>query len=124
VERAASQIRKIVETHPHIHAVDVTEDTIVYTGTTHTEFVRKNDCCMTRKLIVQQASALKGRTVTNVGRYGKLFYFELSGEGLHPVFHFGMTGMLQVSHYLLEREVIVQTGPYLSDQRLTACTLS
>lgn len=27
---------------------------------------------------------------------GKVFYLELDGEGRHPVFHFGMTGMLQV----------------------------
>lgn len=28
---------------------------------------------------------------------GKVFYLTLSGEGRHPVMHFGMTGMLQVS---------------------------
>jgi formamidopyrimidine-DNA glycosylase len=43
-----------------------------------------------------QKKELEGRKVVNVGRYGKLFYFELDGESLHPVLHFGMTGMLQV----------------------------
>jgi hypothetical protein len=39
VERAASLLRKITETHPHIRHVETAEDTIVYTGTTHEEFV-------------------------------------------------------------------------------------
>lgn len=29
---------------------------------------------------------------------GKVFYLQLSGEGRHPVMHFGMTGMLQVRY--------------------------
>lgn len=37
-----------------------------------------------------------GRTVTGVGRYGKLFYIELDGTGRMPVLHLGMTGMIQV----------------------------
>ena len=30
-------------------------------------------------------------------RVGKVFYIELEGDGRHPVMHFGMTGLLQVS---------------------------
>jgi len=63
-----------------IESVDTTEDTIVYSGTTHTEF----------------AKAITGRRVTDVGRYGKVFYITLDGEGPYPVLHLGMTGMLQV----------------------------
>ncbi|KAK0455925.1 Formamidopyrimidine-DNA glycosylase N-terminal domain-containing protein [Armillaria borealis] len=64
--------------------VESFEDAIVYSGTTHTEFARE----------------LTGRMIDNVGRYGKVFYLELSGGGRMPVMHFGMTGMLQVKGQL------------------------
>jgi len=34
--------------------------------------------------------------VIDVGRYGKVFYILLDGDGPHPVLHLGMTGMLHV----------------------------
>ncbi|KAI0809259.1 hypothetical protein BC629DRAFT_1483773 [Irpex lacteus] len=83
VERAAKLLRDIAQ-HNEIIDVETTEDTLVYSGTTHTEF----------------AQAVKGRTVNNVARYGKVFYMELNGEGKMPVMHFGMTGMLQVKGQL------------------------
>ncbi|KAI0063211.1 AtMMH-1 [Artomyces pyxidatus] len=79
VERAAALLRSIA-LNKRIEKVQTTEDTIVFSGTTHDEF----------------ADEITGRTITNVGRYGKVFYFELDGAGRMPVFHFGMTGMLQV----------------------------
>ncbi|KAK0208885.1 Formamidopyrimidine-DNA glycosylase N-terminal domain-containing protein [Desarmillaria ectypa] len=79
VERASKLIRT-VGLGKKIARVESFEDTIVYSGTTHTEF----------------AHELTGRTIDNVGRYGKVFYLELSGAGRMPVMHFGMTGMLQV----------------------------
>ncbi|KAI9460155.1 hypothetical protein BJY52DRAFT_1263338 [Lactarius psammicola] len=42
------------------------------------------------------ANEISLRTIKTVGRYGKVFYLELDGEGRHPVLHFGMTGMLQL----------------------------
>ncbi|KAK0466385.1 AtMMH-1, partial [Desarmillaria tabescens] len=79
VERA-SKLFKTVGLGKKIARVESFEDDIVYSGTTHAEFARE----------------LTGRTIDNVGRYGKVFYLELSGEGRMPVMHFGMTGMLQV----------------------------
>ncbi|KAJ7748531.1 Formamidopyrimidine-DNA glycosylase N-terminal domain-containing protein [Mycena maculata] len=63
-----------------IEKVETVEDTIVFAGTTHDEFAKE----------------LTGRTVESAGRYGKVFYINLSGSGKMPVLHFGMTGMLQV----------------------------
>jgi len=63
-----------------IKGVDTAEDKIVYAGTTGEEF----------------ANEITGRTIKTVGRYGKVFYIELDGEGRYPVLHFGMTGMLQI----------------------------
>lgn len=38
-----------------------------------------------------------GRTLLDTGRYGKVFYLTLDGEGKRqPVLHLGMTGMLQI----------------------------
>ncbi|KII94399.1 hypothetical protein PLICRDRAFT_36669 [Plicaturopsis crispa FD-325 SS-3] len=79
VERAAALLRSVAVSKT-IVSVETVEDTIVFTGTTHTEF----------------AAELTGRKVTKAGRYGKVFYLELDGEGKMPVMHFGMTGMLQV----------------------------
>ena len=45
----------------------------------------------------RQANALHSRTVTDVKRYGKVFYLELDGDGPMPVLHFGMTGNILVS---------------------------
>ncbi|PBK76676.1 AtMMH-1 [Armillaria solidipes] len=83
VERASKLIRT-VGLGKKIVRVESFEDAIVYSGTTHTEFARE----------------LTGRTIDNVGRYGKVFYLELSGDGRMPVMHFGMTGMLQVKGQL------------------------
>ncbi|KAF8610178.1 hypothetical protein BDV93DRAFT_483319 [Ceratobasidium sp. AG-I] len=80
VERAAKLMRH-VGLGRMIEKVETSEDAIVYTGgITHTEFGKE----------------ITGRTVTGVGRYGKVFYVELDGEGRMPVFHLGMTGMIQV----------------------------
>ncbi|KAJ7139591.1 AtMMH-1 [Mycena epipterygia] len=63
-----------------IQKVETVEDTIVFAGTTHDDFAKE----------------LTGRTVESAGRYGKVFYVNLSGSGKMPVLHFGMTGMLQI----------------------------
>jgi formamidopyrimidine-DNA glycosylase len=39
---------------------------------------------------------LVGRTLLDTGRYGKVFYLTLNGEGRTAVLHLGMTGMLQI----------------------------
>ncbi|VDB95426.1 unnamed protein product [Peniophora sp. CBMAI 1063] len=79
VERAARLMRELAEGKV-LEEVETTEDTIVFAGTTHEAF----------------RSELLGRTIESVGRYGKVFYLLLSGQGKMPVLHFGMTGMLQV----------------------------
>ncbi|KAI0252709.1 hypothetical protein BJV78DRAFT_1124215, partial [Lactifluus subvellereus] len=79
VERAAALLRSI-GLNKQIKRVETAEDGIVYADTTHDEF----------------ANEITGRTIKMVGRYGKVFYLELDGEGRHPVLHFGMTGMLQL----------------------------
>ncbi|PCH33243.1 hypothetical protein WOLCODRAFT_159936 [Wolfiporia cocos MD-104 SS10] len=79
VERAARLIREVAS-GCIIAEVDTAEDNIVYSGVTHEEFAR----------------SIVNRTVSGVGRYGKVFYIELDGEGRMPVLHFGMTGMVQV----------------------------
>ncbi|KAF8528041.1 Formamidopyrimidine-DNA glycosylase H2TH domain-containing protein [Hysterangium stoloniferum] len=79
VERAVRLIRQVAKNRAIEH-VETTEDKIVYSGTTHDQF----------------AKAIAGRTVIDAGRYGKVFYINLSGEGSSPVLHLGMTGMLQV----------------------------
>ena len=38
------------------------------------------------------AKEIVGRCLEGVGRKGKHIYWTLSGNGLHPIFHFGMTG--------------------------------
>ncbi|KAH9921389.1 Formamidopyrimidine-DNA glycosylase N-terminal domain-containing protein [Fomitopsis serialis] len=83
VERAAKLVREVALGNMIIE-VETVEDNIVYSGSSHTEFAR----------------SIKGRRVTNVGRYGKVFYLELDGKGKMPVLHFGMTGMLQVKGQL------------------------
>lgn len=80
VERAAKLTRHIALGRT-IEKVETSEDTIVYTGgITHDEFGKE----------------ITGRTVTGVERYGKVFYIELDGKGRMPVFHLGMTGMIQI----------------------------
>ncbi|KAI0271636.1 Formamidopyrimidine-DNA glycosylase N-terminal domain-containing protein [Gloeopeniophorella convolvens] len=79
VERAAALLRSI-GLNKQIRQVETLEDKIVYAETTHDEFAKE----------------ITGRTIKGVGRYGKVFYLELDGEGRHPVLHFGMTGMLQI----------------------------
>ncbi|ESK95566.1 formamidopyrimidine-dna glycosylase [Moniliophthora roreri MCA 2997] len=79
VERAAKLI-KHVGLGKKIQRVEATEDTIVFSDITAEEFTAE----------------LTGRQITDVKRYGKIFYIELDGTGRMPVLHFGMTGMLQV----------------------------
>ncbi|KAG7450122.1 uncharacterized protein BT62DRAFT_942786, partial [Guyanagaster necrorhizus] len=88
VERASNLIRT-VGLGKKIIRVESFEDAIVYSGTTHTEFARE----------------LTGRTIDNVGRYGKVFYLELSSGGRMPVMHFGMTGMLQASRSFVKGQM-------------------
>ncbi|CAL1696716.1 unnamed protein product [Somion occarium] len=83
VERATALIRSVA-CGKVIVRVETSEDTIVYTGTDHTEFAKE----------------LTGRSVVDAARYGKVFYIKLDGEGRAPVLHFGMTGMLQVKGQL------------------------
>ena len=40
--------------------------------------------------------AMVGREVKSVHRRGKQLWWELSDEGQHPLFHFGMTGSFSV----------------------------
>ena len=49
-----------------------------------------------------KAAAVVGRTLLDVGRYGKLFYLTLDGPK-HPVLHLGMTGAIQVSNHAYAR---------------------
>ncbi|CAD6579636.1 MAG: hypothetical protein TREMPRED_002533 [Tremellales sp. Tagirdzhanova-0007] len=64
-----------------IKKVEAKEDKIVFTGgTTHESF----------------ATAIEGRTITGCERKGKTFWMTLSGDGMFPVMHFGMTGMVQL----------------------------
>ncbi|KAI9059603.1 AtMMH-1 [Trametes sanguinea] len=83
VERAAKLLREVA-VGKKVVDVEAVEDTIVFSGVSHNDF----------------AAELKGRTVTDAQRYGKVFYLLLDGEGRHPVLHFGMTGMLQVKGQL------------------------
>ncbi|KAJ7124830.1 AtMMH-1 [Mycena crocata] len=76
----AKNLVNTVAVGKRIEKVETVEDTIVFSGTTHEEFAKE----------------LTGRTVESAGRYGKVFYINLSGSGRLPVLHFGMTGMLQV----------------------------
>ncbi|KAJ7604895.1 DNA glycosylase/AP lyase [Mycena polygramma] len=79
VERAKKLIDRIA-VGKVIEKVETTEDQIVFAGISHVDFAKE----------------LTGRTVEGAGRYGKVFYLNLSGSGKMPVLHFGMTGMLQV----------------------------
>ncbi|KAI0651445.1 AtMMH-1 [Trametes meyenii] len=83
VERAAKLLRDVA-VGKTISDVEAVEDGIVFSGVTYEEFITE----------------LKGRTVKEAQRYGKVFYLELDGDGKHPVMHFGMTGMLQVKGQL------------------------
>ncbi len=55
-------------------------DDIVFAGTSAAAFSR----------------ALKGRRVDAVRRRGKQMWFDLAGDGPHPLLHFGMTGRFHV----------------------------
>ncbi|KAJ7837190.1 Formamidopyrimidine-DNA glycosylase H2TH domain-containing protein [Mycena olivaceomarginata] len=78
VNRAKNLINK--HSGKVIEKVETVEDPIVFAGITHDDFAKE----------------LTGRTLESAGRYGKVFYLNLSGAGRMPVLHFGMTGMLQV----------------------------
>ncbi|WVQ78646.1 formamidopyrimidine-DNA glycosylase [Cryptococcus sp. DSM 104549] len=79
VERARKLIEDSCKGYK-IKSVDTTEDTIVYAGTSHSEFAKE----------------ITGRTITGCERKGKTFWMTLLGEGRLPVMHFGMTGMIQL----------------------------
>ncbi|KAJ7102426.1 AtMMH-1, partial [Mycena belliarum] len=79
VNRAKNLVNRLA-TGKTIQKVETAEDPIVFTGITHEDF----------------ANELAGRKVESAGRYGKVLYINLSGNGRMPVLHFGMTGMLQV----------------------------
>ncbi|KAF9454972.1 AtMMH-1 [Macrolepiota fuliginosa MF-IS2] len=83
VERATRLLNHI-GAGKQIVKVETTEDALMYSGVTHTEF----------------AEALTGRKMVRAHRYGKVFYIELDGAGKYPVMHFGMTGMLHVKGQL------------------------
>jgi len=51
--------------------------------------------CSDAVTTLPKAAALIGRTLLDVGRYGKHFYLTLDGPK-HPVLHLGMTGAIQV----------------------------
>jgi len=44
----------------------------------------------------QLSAALLGRTLSTVHRRGKQMWFELTGPGMQPLFHFGMTGSFSI----------------------------
>ncbi|KAJ7275543.1 AtMMH-1 [Mycena haematopus] len=98
VERAKTLINK--HSGKVIEKVDTVEDAIVFAGTTHDEFVRLwsqgASTSFNPPNLFKKAKELTGRTLESAGRYGKVFYLNLSGSGKVPVLHFGMTGMLQV----------------------------
>ncbi|KAK0198976.1 hypothetical protein F5146DRAFT_920022, partial [Armillaria mellea] len=103
VERAAKLIRT-VGLDKKIVRVESFEDAIVYSGTTHTEFVRSRISNDVRHLAVNLL--------------GKVFYLELSGGGRMPVMHFGMTGMLQASQSFVKG----QLATYYKETPRTAST--
>ncbi|KAF8305527.1 AtMMH-1 [Clavulina sp. PMI_390] len=39
---------------------------------------------------------MTGRSILEAGRFGKVFYVRLDGEGRHPVMHLGMTGNVYI----------------------------
>ncbi|EJT97063.1 hypothetical protein DACRYDRAFT_91738 [Dacryopinax primogenitus] len=81
-ERATRLLQKYLK-DGLITAVDTIEDNIVYSDISHEEFAKE----------------LTNRTVLNAHRYGKVFWLELDApteESRHPVFHLGMTGMIQL----------------------------
>ncbi len=53
---------------------------------------------------------------------GKAFYLELDGEGRHPVFHFGMTGMLQVCFRARVFSVLKKLLSIASSEERCQCT--
>ena len=58
----------------------------------------RNSECSDAVTTFPKAAAVVGRTLLDVGRYGKLFYLTLDGPK-HPVLHLGMTGAIQVSDH-------------------------
>ncbi|GAA5891036.1 hypothetical protein JCM8208_003143 [Rhodotorula glutinis] len=79
VEAARKRLASIA-TGKRIKTVTANEDSIVFSGTTHNHF----------------ATAIEGKTVKAVRRKGKNFYMVLADSSLHPVLHFGMSGMAHV----------------------------
>lgn len=74
------------------------EDPIVFSGTTHDDFVRRVPSPPLSCLVLTvsaQTKALEGKTVEFVKRLGKNFYLVLSSPP-HPILHFGMSGQAQI----------------------------
>ncbi|BGP29940.1 hypothetical protein JCM10296v2_001692 [Rhodotorula toruloides] len=78
VEAARKKLEGIAK-GKRIKRVQAKEDTIVFSGTTHDEFIK----------------ALEGKTVEFVKRLGKNFYLVLSSPP-HPILHFGMSGQAHI----------------------------
>uniref|UniRef100_A0A0K3CG24 Formamidopyrimidine-DNA glycosylase catalytic domain-containing protein n=1 Tax=Rhodotorula toruloides TaxID=5286 RepID=A0A0K3CG24_RHOTO len=78
VEAARKKLEGIAK-GKRIKRVQAKEDTIVFAGTTHDEFIK----------------ALEGKTVESVKRLGKNFYLSLSSPP-HPILHFGMSGQAHI----------------------------
>ncbi|GAA5843740.1 hypothetical protein JCM9279_000129 [Rhodotorula babjevae] len=79
VEAARKRLASIA-TGKRVKSVTTNEDSIVFSGTTHNHF----------------ATAIEGKTVKAVRRKGKNFYMVLADSTLHPLLHFGMSGMAHV----------------------------
>jgi formamidopyrimidine-DNA glycosylase len=121
-----------------IEKVETSEDTIVFDGVTHDEFVSNPYACYRARILQthrHQAKEITGRSVKTAARYGeslldssktlpnltslrthpgKVFYVELEGIGKFPVLHFGMTGRLQVGSIYC---VLIRHSERRSDQR-------
>ncbi|BGP22695.1 hypothetical protein JCM10295v2_001586 [Rhodotorula toruloides] len=78
VEAARKKLEGIAK-GKRIKRVQAKEDTIVFSGTTHENFIK----------------ALEGKTVESVNRLGKNFYLVLSSSP-HPILHFGMSGQAHI----------------------------
>ena len=142
VERAAALLRSIA-LGKQIKRVETLQDDLVYADTTHDAFVGFflcNPSDIDSDDTMEKANEISRRTIKSVGRYGstvpnkpvglgssshagKVFYLELNGEGRHPVFHFGMTGMLQVcACAILASHILKKLLSIVSSEERCRCT--
>jgi hypothetical protein len=80
VERAAKLLRTVA-TGKSITRVQTVEDLLVYSGTSHDEFVSNRVWVRCSFLIIymgSKASTIKGRTVETAGRYGTYSVMQLN----------------------------------------------